>query len=92
MGRSLLHPTTCSSSPIRSASSYQAVTRFSGPTDTVRSDVRAELRTFFEVNRHYVVLAALTTLANEGTVPREMVKQAIDKYGIDPEKPNPVTV
>jgi len=57
-----------------------------------RSDVRAELRKFFEVNRHYVVVAALQALADDGDVPRSKVKEAIDKYGIDPEKPNPITV
>ncbi|MFT5176049.1 MAG: pyruvate dehydrogenase E1 component, partial [Gammaproteobacteria bacterium] len=57
-----------------------------------RSDVRAELRKFFEVNRYYIVIAALTALADEGEMPRSRIKEAIDKYGIDPEKPNPQTV
>ena len=57
-----------------------------------RSDVRAELRRFFEVNRHYVVVAALQALAADGDVPRSKVKEAIEKYGIDPDKPNPLTV
>ena len=57
-----------------------------------RSDVRAELRKFFEVNRHYVVVAALQALAADGDVPRSKVKEAIEKYGIDPDKPNPLTV
>ena len=57
-----------------------------------RSDVRAQLRTFFEVNRYYIVLAALKALADEGDVPRSAIKQAIDKYAIDTEKPNPTTV
>jgi len=57
-----------------------------------RSDVRAELRRFFEVNRYYVALAALSALASEGSVERDTVKQAIEKYGVDPEKPNPMTV
>jgi len=57
-----------------------------------RSDVRAELRTFFEVNRYNVALAALSALAGEGSVERDTVKQAIEKYGVDPEKPNPMTV
>jgi pyruvate dehydrogenase E1 component len=57
-----------------------------------RSDVRAELRKFFEVNRYYVVIAALTALADDGEVPRSRIKEAIDKYAIDAEKPNPQTV
>jgi pyruvate dehydrogenase E1 component len=57
-----------------------------------RSDVRAELRKFFEVNRYYIALAALKALADEGELPRSVVKQALDKYGIDAEKPNPTTV
>jgi pyruvate dehydrogenase E1 component len=57
-----------------------------------RSDVRAELRKFFEVNRYYIALAALKALADEGELQRSVVKQALDKYGIDAEKPNPTTV
>jgi pyruvate dehydrogenase E1 component len=57
-----------------------------------RSDTRAKLRLFFEVNRHYVVVAALKALADEGAVPVSRVTEAIRKYGIDPEKPNPVKV
>ena len=57
-----------------------------------RSDTRAQLRKFFEVNRYYVAIAALKALADEGTIPAKTVTDAIKKYGIDPEKPNPVTV
>jgi pyruvate dehydrogenase E1 component len=57
-----------------------------------RSDTRAKLRRFFEVDRHYVAVAALKALADEGTVPAARVAEAIRKYGIDPERPNPVTV
>jgi pyruvate dehydrogenase E1 component len=57
-----------------------------------RSDTRAKLRRFFEVDRCYVVVAALTALADEGTVPAARVAEAIARYGVDPEKPNPVTV
>ena len=57
-----------------------------------RSDLRRKLREFFEVNRHYVALAALKALADEGEVKASVVKDAIVKYDIDPEKPNPVTV
>ena len=57
-----------------------------------RSDYRRKLRDFFEVDRHWVALAALESLAAEGAVPRSRVAEAIRKYGIDPEKPAPWTV
>ncbi len=57
-----------------------------------RSDYRRKLRTFFEVDRHYVALAALKALADDGLVPASRVSEALAKYAIDPEKPNPVTV
>jgi pyruvate dehydrogenase E1 component len=57
-----------------------------------RSDTRAKLREFFEVDRRYVTVAALRALADEGTVPAAKVADAIKKYGIDANKPNPVTV
>jgi pyruvate dehydrogenase E1 component len=55
-----------------------------------RSDSRAQLRHFFEVDRRYVVVAALKALADEGMVDAATVAQAIEKLGLDPEKPNPV--
>ncbi|MFT5041161.1 MAG: pyruvate dehydrogenase E1 component [Hyphomicrobiaceae bacterium] len=55
-----------------------------------RSDLRKELREFFEVNRFFIVLAALGALADEGKVPKARVSEAMDKYGIDPEKPFPL--
>jgi pyruvate dehydrogenase E1 component len=57
-----------------------------------RSDMRSQLRKFFEVNRYYIVVAALKALADEGEVPTATVSEAIRKYRIDPEKPNPVTI
>jgi pyruvate dehydrogenase E1 component len=57
-----------------------------------RSDRRERLRHFFEVNRYFVAIAALKALADDGALPPSTVRQAIEKYGIDPEKPNPVTV
>jgi pyruvate dehydrogenase E1 component len=54
-----------------------------------RSDYRRKLRRFFEVDRHFVALAALQALAQEGAVPAETVAKAIARYDIDPEKPNP---
>ncbi|MFQ5658901.1 MAG: pyruvate dehydrogenase (acetyl-transferring), homodimeric type [Gammaproteobacteria bacterium] len=57
-----------------------------------RSDGREKLRRFFEVSRYYIVIAALTALADEGQIPASRVSEAIRKYNIDPEKPNPITV
>ena len=57
-----------------------------------RSDLRSQLRKFFEVNRYYVALAALKALADEGEIPTATVCAAIEKYRIDPDKPNPMTV
>jgi pyruvate dehydrogenase E1 component len=56
-----------------------------------RSDFRARLREHFEVNRHVVVVAALRALADEGAVPMKAVADAIERYGIDPDKPNPMS-
>ena len=57
-----------------------------------RSDTRENLRIFFEVNRYYVVVAALKALSDDGEIDSKVVQQAIKKYGIDSEKPNPLTV
>ena len=57
-----------------------------------RSDTRERLRRFFEVDRYYITIAALEALAEIGKIPAEKVAQAIEKFGIDPEKPNPVTI
>jgi pyruvate dehydrogenase E1 component len=57
-----------------------------------RSDVRARLRHFFEVNRYFVAIAALKALCDDGHLPPETVRQAIERYKIDPDKPDPVTV
>ncbi|MBT8120401.1 MAG: pyruvate dehydrogenase (acetyl-transferring), homodimeric type [Gammaproteobacteria bacterium] len=56
-----------------------------------RSDTRKNLRRHFEVNSHYVTVAALKTLADEGAIPVSRVNDAIKKYGIDTKKPNPLT-
>ncbi|MBS4099508.1 MAG: pyruvate dehydrogenase (acetyl-transferring), homodimeric type [Sulfuricella sp.] len=57
-----------------------------------RSDSRENLRHFFEVDRYYVAVAALKALADEGGLPAAKVAEAIAKYGIDADKPNPLTV
>jgi pyruvate dehydrogenase E1 component len=55
-----------------------------------RSDFRSKLREHFEVNRHYIVVAALKALSEEGTIPAAKVAEAIKKYGIDTDKVNPL--
>jgi pyruvate dehydrogenase E1 component len=55
-----------------------------------RSDTRAQLRKHFEVNSYHVVVAALKALADEEVLPATTAAEAIAKYGIDPEKPNPL--
>src|ERR1700735_1883461 len=57
-----------------------------------RSDSRAELRRFFEVDRHYVVVAALKALADDEKIDKHTVTDAMQAFGIDPEKPNPLSV
>jgi len=57
-----------------------------------RSDTRESLRRFFEVDRYYIAVAALYALMKDGEIPASQVADAIKKYGIDPEKPNPMTV
>ena len=55
-----------------------------------RSDTRAHLRHFFEVDRYYIAVTALYALAQEKTIPFKQVTEALKKYNIDPEKLNPV--
>jgi len=57
-----------------------------------RSDTRGALRRFFEVDRHSIVVSALAALSNNGTVKPAVVKQAIKRYGIDPDAAPPWTV
>jgi pyruvate dehydrogenase E1 component len=57
-----------------------------------RSDTRAKLRHFFEVDRHWVTVAALKALADDGKISPETVLAALKKYALDAEKPNPLTV
>jgi len=57
-----------------------------------RSDTREKLRRFFEVDRHYIAVAALKALADEGTLPAAKVADAIKKYDVDAAKPAPWTV
>jgi len=57
-----------------------------------RSDYRVKLRKFFEVNRYYITVAALKALSDDGEVTSDIVKQAIAKYGLDTERPDPWTI
>ena len=57
-----------------------------------RSDYRAKLRRFFEVDRHYVAAAALKALADDGEIKPGIVDQAIERYGIDADRPDPWTM
>jgi pyruvate dehydrogenase E1 component len=55
-----------------------------------RSDFRSKLREHFEINRHYIVVAALKALSEEGALPAKKVAEAIKKYGIKADKVNPL--
>jgi pyruvate dehydrogenase E1 component len=57
-----------------------------------RSDTRAKLREFFEVDRHYIVVTALKALADEGKIETAQVVRAMKQFGINPEKPDPVSL
>jgi pyruvate dehydrogenase E1 component len=57
-----------------------------------RSDYRVKLRRFFEVNRYYITVAALKALSDDGEITSDIVSQAIAKYGLDTERPDPWTV
>ncbi len=57
-----------------------------------RSDFRAALRHFFEIDRHFVTVAALKELADEGSLDPDRVQEAIERYEIDPDAPMPTTV
>ncbi|HEX7013690.1 MAG TPA: pyruvate dehydrogenase (acetyl-transferring), homodimeric type [Steroidobacteraceae bacterium] len=56
-----------------------------------RSDSRAQLRRHFEVDRGHIVVASLRALADEGKLDMATVRSAMEKFGIDPKRPNPVT-
>jgi pyruvate dehydrogenase E1 component len=57
-----------------------------------RSDTREKLRQFFEVDRHYIAVAALKALADDGEIPAAKVAEAMKNYGVDGAKPAPWTV
>ena len=55
-----------------------------------RSDFRSKLREHFEINRHYIAVAALKALSEDGKLPVAKVVEAIAKYGIQADKTNPL--
>ena len=55
-----------------------------------RSDTRKQLRYHFEVNAHYIVIAAIHSLVEEGLLEKPVLVKAMQKYGIDPDKSDPV--
>jgi len=57
-----------------------------------RSDDRASLRKHFEVDKRYIAITALKALADDGVLDQRTVVEAIKKYGIDPDRPDPVTL
>ena len=57
-----------------------------------RSDSREALRDFFEVDSRYITVAALKALSDEGKLPAAKVAEAVKKYKLDANKPNPTTV
>jgi pyruvate dehydrogenase E1 component len=57
-----------------------------------RSDGRDALRQHFEVDERYIAVSALKALADDGALDQRTVSQAIKKYGIDPDRPDPVTL
>ena len=57
-----------------------------------RSDARQALREHFEVDRRFIAITALNALVLDGVLDDKTVAQAIEKYGIDPDRPDPVTL
>jgi len=57
-----------------------------------RSDGREALRKHFEVDKRYIAVASLKALADDGVLDQKTVAKAIEKYGIDPDRPDPVTL
>jgi pyruvate dehydrogenase E1 component len=52
-----------------------------------RSDSREKLREHFQVNRYFIVIAALNALADDGVIGRSVVQDALERFEIDAEKP-----
>ena len=77
--------------PSRSApSSPRAATTRCCTDGFGRSDFRSKLREHFEINRHYIVVAALKALSEDGVLPATKVAEAIARYNIQADKINPL--
>ena len=74
---------------IRSDRSCPPSYRVLGTDGFGRSDTRQQLRWFFEVDRHFVAVAALASLADQQIIARSVVRDAMRHFGIEPEKANP---
>ena len=70
----------------------ERVYRVLGTDGFGRSDTRPKLRYFFEVDRNFVTIGALKALADQGEGKPKTVADALKKYGIDADKPDPTTV
>jgi len=57
-----------------------------------RSDSHEKLRSFFEIDRYYIVIASLNSLCEEGRIKEEVIQEALKKYNIDADKQNPAKV
>lgn len=57
-----------------------------------RSDTRPKLREFFEVNANHIAYTTIYALVQDGSLPAKAVKEALKKYSIDSNKPDPVTL
>ena len=57
-----------------------------------RSDARKALRQHFEIDKRYIAVTALKALADDGVLDQKTVAKAIEKYAIDPDRPDPVTL
>lgn len=57
-----------------------------------RSDSREALRSFFEVDRYHIVIAAIKSLVDKKQIDKDILVKAIKKFKIDGQKPNPVDV
>ncbi|MEQ1813245.1 MAG: pyruvate dehydrogenase (acetyl-transferring), homodimeric type, partial [Candidatus Nitrotoga sp.] len=75
-----------------SGNTRQASYKVLGTDGFGRSDTRKKLRHFFEVNRYFVAIAALKSLAEAGVIANSEVSRAIKLYNIAQNKPNPTTV
>ena len=81
--------TTSRRCPTRSTAGCRGRSTALGTDGFGRSESRAALRDFFEVDYRYVVVATLAALARDGKIDASVVEQAIKAHNINPEKANP---